>query len=221
MIELTSIEKIYNKGKANEFQALYDVNLKIQQGEFIAITGKSGAGKSTLLHILGCIDSATSGTYTLFNENIASLNDKKLSLARNQFFGFVMQDYALINHLSVYENIMLPALISKEKNTGLDKRIRDISEKVGIGTLLRKKVNQLSGGERQRVAVARALINNPQILIADEPTGNLDSSNSDNIFQLFRSVNNDGVTVIIVTHDPELAQKFDRQIVVSDGRVVV
>lgn len=220
MIQLTNIEKIYNKGKANEFQALYDVNLKIQQGEFIAITGKSGAGKSTLLHILGCIDSSTSGTYTLFNENIASLNDKRLSLARNQFFGFVMQDYALINHLSVYENIMLPALISKEKTTGLDKRIRDISEKTGIGALVRKKVNQLSGGERQRVAVARALINNPQILIADEPTGNLDSSNSDNIFRLFQSVNNDGVTVIIVTHDPELAQQFDRQIVVSDGRVV-
>ena len=220
MIKLHNISKTYNAGKINQFTALHSINLTITQGEFVAITGKSGAGKSTLLHILGCIDTPTDGYYSLFNENIEKLNDRKLSDMRNQIFGFVMQDYALINNLSAYDNIIIPALLKKNSLKNIDTRIKNIAEKVDISPLLQKKVNLLSGGERQRVAIARSLINSPKILIADEPTGNLDSSTSEKIFSLFKMINQDNVTVIIVTHDNELAERFTRKIIISDGYII-
>lgn len=220
MINLHNVSKTYNAGKSNQFTALHSINLTIAQGEFVAITGKSGAGKSTLLHILGCIDTPTDGYYSLFNENIEKLNDRKLSDMRNQIFGFVMQDYALINNLSAYDNIIIPALLKKNSLKNIDTRIKNIAEKVDISPLLQKKVNLLSGGERQRVAIARSLINSPKILIADEPTGNLDSTTSEKIFSLFKMINQDNVTVIIVTHDNELAERFTRKITISDGHII-
>ena len=220
MIELDQIGKTYNPGKPNAYTALRSVDLRIEEGEFIAITGKSGAGKSTLLHILGCIDSPTEGRYSLFGEDVGHFGDRKLSELRNRSFGFVMQDYALISHLSAYDNIRLPALLKKKGLINIDARIREIAERVGVASLLSRKVNLLSGGEQQRVAIARALIHVPKILIADEPTGNLDSQTSEKIMNLFREINRDGVTVIAVTHDRELAGQFSREIVVSDGRVL-
>ncbi len=220
MIELHDISKTYNIGKNNQFTALHSINLTIHQGEFVAITGKSGAGKSTLLHILGCIDTPTEGCYNLFGQNVEKLKDRKLSDIRNQTFGFVMQDYALINNLTAYDNIIIPALLKKNKMQNVDAQIKNLAEKVEISPLISKKVNTLSGGERQRVAIARALINSPKILIADEPTGNLDSATSEKIYALFKMINQEEVTVIIVTHDEDLAAKFSRKITISDGCII-
>lgn len=220
MIHMNDITKIYNNNKPNKSIALNHIDLDITSGEFIAITGKSGAGKSTLLHIIGCIDNVTSGLYKLFDTNVANYNDKDLSKIRNQYFGFVMQDYALINNISVFDNIMLPALLSKSSFKNIVNKTESLSEKLQISHLLNKNINQLSGGEQQRVAIARALINTPRILIADEPTGNLDSYNSQIIYDLFRMINNEGVTVIVVTHDLDLAQKFERLITLRDGKIV-
>lgn len=219
MIKLTNISKTYNEKKSNQFTALKNVSLDIASGEFIAITGKSGAGKSTLLHIIGCIDTPSSGTYTLMGENIDHFSDRKLSHLRNRHFGFVMQDYALISNLSVHDNILLPALLHKGGIKKIEERIKSIAEKVEISHLLSKNVNHLSGGERQRVAIARALINSPKILIADEPTGNLDSATAEKIFDLFKLINQEGVTIVVVTHDMDLAMKFDRQIKILDGEI--
>lgn len=220
MIRLENITKIYNKGKINEFCALKDINLDIERGDFMAITGRSGAGKSTLLHILGCIDTATSGKYELLGTDVSNYKDRELSHMRNKYFGFVMQDFALINNLSVFDNITLPALLSGYGFKDISCRAEEITEKIGIGKLLRKNVNQLSGGERQRVAIARALINDPAVLIADEPTGNLDSENAHGIMMLFEAIHKEGVTVIVVTHDEKIAMQFDRQIVISDGKLL-
>lgn len=220
MIELHDIGKTYNIGKNNQFTALHSINLTIHQGEFVAITGKSGAGKSTLLHILGCIDTPTEGCYHLFGQNVEKLRDRKLSDIRNQTFGFVMQDYALINNLTAYDNIIIPALLKKNKMQNVDAQIKNLAEKVEISPLISKKVNTLSGGERQRIAIARALINSPKILIADEPTGNLDSVTSEKIYALFKMINQEEVTVIIVTHDEDLAAKFSRKITISDGCII-
>lgn len=220
MIELDRIGKIYNKGKANEFIALNEISLSINDGDFICITGKSGAGKSTLLHIIGCIDKATYGSYKLNGQEVSELSDRKLSLYRNRLFGFVMQDYALISDLTAYDNILLPALIKKGKLDSALKKLEITSEKIGIKKILRKPVNILSGGEKQRVSIARALINDPKILIADEPTGNLDSANSETIFDILKNINKEfNVTVIAVTHDTELASRFDKRVIINDGSI--
>ena len=217
MIRLTNVSKIYNPGKAYEVEALRNISLHISAGEFVAITGKSGAGKSTLLHILGCIDVPTAGTYELLGENVETLSEGKLAQLRNNTFGFVMQDYALIDGITAYENIILPALLKKKGTVDLDARVDALADKVGISHLLKKNVNHLSGGERQRVAIARALINQPKILIADEPTGNLDSATATMIFERFQRINEDGMTIVLVTHDNDLADRCKRQIVIGDG----
>ena len=217
MIVLENITRTYRVGK-NEYPALKETNLLIGAGEFVAVTGKSGAGKSTLLNIIGCIDRPTSGSYILCGERIAYRNDGELAGLRNSMFGFVMQDYALIGNITAYDNILIPTLIRGKAKKKAD--IEAAAARVGITDLLKKNVNHLSGGERQRVSIARALINEPKILLADEPTGNLDRANAEKIVSLFEEINRGGVTVIAATHDPEMASRFRRRIELADGVVI-
>lgn len=221
MIEIKNINKTYNIGKANAYQALYDVSFKVDDGEMIAIIGKSGAGKSTLMHIIGCIDDFESGTYILNGEDISTIKESKRAKIRNQDIGIVMQDFALVEDYTAMENVMIPLYFSKGKS-GESKKIRAIRalEKLGIGDLATKKVNKLSGGQKQRVAIARAIVNNPSILLADEPTGALDVKTSAEMMEVFKELNKQGITVIIITHDMEVAEACGRVVEISDGRIV-
>ena len=220
MIKINDLVKIYNNGKANEFEALKGVSLEIADGEMVAIMGKSGAGKSTLLHVLACIDSYEGGEYYLNDILIKDLGEKRLAQIRNENIGMVMQDFALVEDFTASENVMIP--LSFSKNKVKDKKQKAISAlaQVGIPDLVDKDVNKLSGGQKQRVAIARAIANAPSIILADEPTGALDSKTSDEIMNLFKTLNEDGKTVIIVTHDINIAQKCERIIEISDGLIV-
>lgn len=222
MIEIKNVHKTYNLGKANAFTALKDVSLTIRDGEMIAIIGKSGAGKSTLMHILGCIDSFEKGEYILNGENISKISEKKSAEIRNMEIGIVLQDFVLMEQYSVLENVLMPLYFSK--NTGKrferEKKAKEILKRLEMNQLLNKKVNQLSGGQKQRVAIARAMINQPGILLADEPTGALDVKTSEEIMDVFKKLNEQGTTVIIITHDMEVAAKCDRVIEISDGRIL-
>ena len=220
MIEIKNIDKTYNKGKANAFQALKDVSLTIEDGEMVAIIGKSGAGKSTLMHIIGCIDDFESGTYILNGEDISSIKEGKRAKIRNKDIGIVMQDFALVEDYTAIENVMIPLYFAKGKLLESKKSIaKKALEKVGIGELASKRVNKLSGGQKQRVAIARAIVNNPSILLADEPTGALDVKTSAEIMGVFKELNEQGITVIIITHDMEVAEGCERVIEISDGRI--
>ena len=216
-INIINISKSFTIGKETKVNVLKEISLTINDGEMIAIIGRSGAGKSTLLNIIGCLDNADNGEYYLDKLCIHNLPESKLANIRNSKFGFVMQDFALIEDESVKHNIELPALFSKSKKN-ID--YFQISKKLGINKLLDRKVSLLSGGEKQRTAIARALINNPPYIIADEPTGALDSKTSSEIMELFKSLNKEGKTIIIVTHDPEIAQQCDRIIEISDGKII-
>ena len=220
MIELNNIDKTYNIGKSNAFQALKDVSLTIEDGEMVAIIGKSGAGKSTLMHIIGCIDDFESGTYILNGEDISSIKEGKRAKIRNKDIGIVMQDFALVEDYTAIENVMIPLYFAKGKLLESKKSIaKKALEKVGIGELASKRVNKLSGGQKQRVAIARAIVNNPSILLADEPTGALDVKTSAEIMGVFKELNEQGITVIIITHDMEVAEGCERVIEISDGRI--
>lgn len=220
MIKLVKINKIYNKGKDNEFYALKDVTLNIDEGELVAITGKSGAGKSTLLHTLACIDGYDSGEYYLDDMLIKHVSDRKASKIRNEHIGIVMQDYALIEDISAINNVMIPLDFSRKKVKDAHKRALETLDMVGIGAMYKKQVRKMSGGQKQRVAIARAIVNNPKILLADEPTGALDNENSDEIMKIFSNLNERGITVIIVTHDMNLAKQCKRIIEISDGKII-
>lgn len=221
MIKLNNIQKIYNKGKSNEFEALKNVSLTIDDGEFVAIIGKSGAGKSTLLHIIACIDSYESGEYYIDDIFIKNLGETKLAEIRNSKLGIVMQDFALVDDFSCFENVMLPLDFSKKKTTDKKEKAMNTLQAVGLGAIAKKPVNKLSGGQKQRVAIARAIVNNPSVILADEPTGALDSKTAAEIMGLFRELNEKGHTVIIVTHDLEIANQCDRIIEISDGKIVL
>lgn len=222
MIEIKNIQKTYNYGKSNAFQALNDVSLTINDGEMVAIIGKSGAGKSTLMHILGCIDEFESGKYYLNGEDVSSLNEKKRAQIRNSKIGIVLQDFALVESYSVIENVMLPLYFSKSIKGKKEKMAKaiDVLKQMEMYEFVDKKVNKLSGGQKQRVAIARAMINNPKILLADEPTGALDVKMSAEIMSIFEKLNKQGTTVIIITHDMEVAKKCSRIIEISDGRII-
>ncbi len=219
LIELENIDKIYRSGQQS-YQALREVSLSVEEGEMIAIQGKSGAGKSTLLHIIGCVDTFDGGSYILDGLDVGKLNDRQLARIRNQKMGFVMQDFALVPKLSVYENIAIPLYLSK--NVRL-RKIRDMAEKaaedVGLAGQLDKRANQLSGGQKQRVAIARAVVNTPKIILADEPTGALDAATAGEILALLKKQNEKGITVIIITHDDSIASSCDRIIRIKDGKV--
>ena len=220
MIKLDNINKIYNKGKDNEFYALRDVSLDIDTGELVAITGKSGAGKSTLLHILACIDGYDSGEYYLDDMLIKHVSDRKAAQIRNEHIGIVMQDYALIEDISAINNVMIPLDFSRKKVKDARRKAIETLDMVGIGDMYKKQVRKMSGGQKQRVAIARAIVNNPKILLADEPTGALDNENSSEIMNIFSNLYERGITVIIVTHDMNLAKQCKRIIEISDGRIL-
>jgi len=222
MITLENITKIYNKGKSNEFEALKKIDFSVNDGEFVSIIGKSGAGKSTLLHILACIDSYEGGEYKIDDIVIKGQNEKELAQIRNQKIGMIMQDYALIEDFTCIENVMLPLdfAANKKKKKNKNKLALDALKSVGMESLANKSVNKLSGGQKQRVAIARAVVNKPAIILADEPTGALDSQTSAEIMKLFQDLNNEGKTIIIVTHDLEIAKQCNRIIEISDGKII-
>lgn len=220
MIKLTNIQKIYNKGKSNEFEALKGISLTIKDGELVAIIGKSGAGKSTLLHILACIDSYEDGKYVVDDVLVKNLSEKKLAEIRNSKIGIVMQDFALVDDFSCIENVLLPLDFAAKKKSDRKELALAALKSVGMDSMAKKPVNKLSGGQKQRVAIARAIVNKPSIILADEPTGALDSKTATEIMELFRELNKNGHTVIIVTHDLEIANQCDRIIEISDGKII-
>lgn len=219
-IIISSLKKSFYSKSGIETAVLSNISLKISSGSCIAIQGKSGAGKSTLLHIIGCLDSQTAGDYFLDDINVTALSAKEKSLLRNTKFGFVMQDYALINDESALDNIMLPAVFSKKNLSIVKERAIKLLADFGMQELAFKKVNMLSGGEKQRVSIIRALINDPNYILADEPTGALDSKNTEDILKIFLDLNKKGKTIIIVTHDDTVAAMCNYIITLSDGMVL-
>lgn len=217
MIELRAVEKIYRRG-SEEVHALRGIDLDIGMKEFISIVGPSGSGKSSLLHILGCLDKPTKGAMKVDNVNVERLSEKELDEIRRRKIGFVFQQFYLMPGLSVFENVSLPRIFSKQK---IDhEKITELIGMVGLQDRIRHFPNQLSGGEMQRVAIARALVNDPEIVLADEPTGNLDSENSEKIFELLKSLHDVGYTIVMVTHNKDLASRADRLISLKDGRIL-
>ena len=220
MIKLDNIVKVYNPKKANEFEALHGVSAEIQDGELAAVIGKSGAGKSTLLHILACIDSYQEGEYTIDGTLVKNLSERQYAKTRNEKIGMVMQDFALVEDFTALENVMIPLNFSKKKIPNKKEKALAALRSVGIEELAKKPCNKLSGGQKQRVAIARAIVNEPAMILADEPTGALDTKTSAEIMELFRSLNEQGRTVVIVTHDPKVAEQCGRVIEISDGEIV-
>lgn len=220
-LELNNIQKVYNSGSAEEVHALKGINLDIEKGEMIAVMGPSGSGKSTLLHILGCLDGPTEGNYTLGGRKISGLKDKELAEIRNRSIGFVMQDFGLMNDHNALENVAVPLLFDKSvKWRDIEKRALKVMEKLEIKELSTRRTYQLSGGQKQRVAIARALVNEPDFILADEPTGALDTRLTDEIFTLLQALNKDGKTVIVVTHNPIISNYCQKTLSIVDGRLI-
>ncbi|MFY2764460.1 ABC transporter ATP-binding protein [Arenimonas sp. MALMAid1274] len=219
MIRLTGIVKRYIMGE-EELLALAGVDLHIGRNEYVALIGPSGSGKSTLMNLLGCLDTPTSGTYVLNGRDTSTMNDNELAQVRNQEIGFVFQSFHLLPRLTVLENVMQPLVYRGLPRPERKRLATEALEKVGLGNRLGHRPNQLSGGQRQRVAVARALVGKPSILLADEPTGNLDSRTSADIMALFDEVHRSGQTVVVVTHEPDIAAYCKRTLRVNDGRIV-
>jgi len=219
LIKLENIYKIYGSGNT-EVVALSDVNLTIEPGEYCSIMGTSGSGKSTMMNILGCLDRPTKGEYYLNGDNVASLSSRQLAIIRNQRIGFVFQQFHLLAQLSALENVILPmkyAGVSPEEQKA---RAVEALTKVGLENRLHNRPNQLSGGQQQRVAIARAIVNKPLILLADEPTGALDSETTKEVMKIFEDLNQEGMTIILVTHEHEVAQLTNRAIQFSDGKII-
>ncbi|MBA7681191.1 putative ABC transporter ATP-binding protein YknY [subsurface metagenome] len=217
MIELENITKIYRMGKI-EVPALRGATLSINQGEMLAIIGASGSGKSTLMNIIGCLDKPTTGSYLLDEADVSRLNDNQLAELRNKKFGFVFQEYNLLSRASAVANVELPLIYSNIRHRR--KQAMEALERVGLGERARHKPTELSGGEQQRVAIARALVNNPDVILADEPTGNLDSVSTDQIISVFRKLNQEGITVVLVTHEMDIAEQTRRIIRLYDGKII-
>lgn len=220
MIKLTNIKKTYNPKKTNEFEALHNISLEIQDGEMVAVIGKSGAGKSTLLHILACIDSYEDGEYRIDGTLVKKLSERKLAQIRNEKIGMVMQDFALVEDFTAIENVMLPLDFAKRKKPNRKQIAMDALKSVGMDSMAKKPVNKLSGGQKQRVAIARAIVNQPSVILADEPTGALDSKTAQEIMEVFKELHQQGKTVIIVTHDMGVAEQCDRIIEIADGQII-
>lgn len=219
MIEIKNLHKVYKNGDI-EVPALKDISLSIKEGEFVAIMGSSGSGKSTFMNILGCLDRPTLGEYFLDGISIQDRNEEELSNIRNLKIGFVFQSFNLIPRTSALKNVELPLLYAR-KNQKIRKDLAvELLEKVGLKDRTHHMPNELSGGQRQRVAIARALANKPPIILADEPTGNLDSKSGEEIMGIFKQLNDEGVTIIIVTHEPDIAQHCKRVVVFKDGNLI-
>ncbi|MEZ5964969.1 MAG: ABC transporter ATP-binding protein [Planctomycetota bacterium] len=218
VLELRGVRKTYGEA-GHSVEVLRGIDLSVQPGEFVAIVGPSGSGKSTLLNLLGCLDRPSAGAYLLEGEDSAQLDDFRLSRMRNERIGFVFQSFMLVPHLSVRENVELPLLYARVPRGRRRQRCVELIEQVGLGHRLGHRPNQLSGGECQRVAVARALANDPALLLADEPTGNLDSKTSADILRLFFDLHAAGRTLVMITHDAEIAAKAPRRVVIRDGLI--
>ena len=219
VIEIAGLYKDYDT-PAGVFPVLKDVNLTIDQGDYVAIMGHSGSGKSTFMNILGCLDRPTKGEYKLDNQSVKSLNGNELAKLRNKTIGFVFQGFNLLARSSLLDNVSLPLVYASDSKSLREEKSKKLLEKVGLGKYLNSKPNQISGGQQQRVAIARALVNQPRIILADEPTGNLDSKTSEEIMDLFNALNKEGITIIIVTHENDIADHASRQVRFLDGKIV-
>ena len=218
-VKLANISKVYKMGD-NDVVALNGVDLEIAEGEFVAIMGPSGSGKSTLMNILGCLDTPTTGSYLLDNEEVANLSEDVLAKIRNKKIGFVFQNFNLLSRISALENVALPLVYAGVSKTERINRAQELLKMVGLADRQHHMPNELSGGQRQRVAIARALVNNPKIIMADEPTGNLDTKSSVEIMAMFKELYKQGKTIILVTHEPDIAENAKRIITVRDGKIV-
>lgn len=216
IIKTAGITKVYRIGDI-KVNALRGIDLEIKKGEFVAIMGPSGSGKSTLMNIIGCLDVPTSGQYYLNNMDISKLNDNQLANIRNKEVGFVFQTFNLLSRTNIYGNVELPMIYSSERIGNKKKKILDAIESVGLTELIKHRSSELSGGEKQRVAIARALVNQPSVILADEPTGNLDSRTGEEIMTIFQKLNREGKTIILVTHELEIARHTHKIIYLRDG----
>ncbi|WP_309121963.1 ABC transporter ATP-binding protein [Paenibacillus sp.] len=219
MIRLEGVSKTYRNG-AVEVLALKPLDLAIEKGEYVAIMGPSGSGKSTLMNILGCLDTPTSGTYTLDGERVETLDEERLALVRNKKIGFVFQNFHLLPRQSILRNVELPCVYGGVPRSQRTERARELLGKVGLGDRVHHRPNELSGGQRQRAAIARALAMEPSVLLADEPTGNLDAKSSEDIMRLFGRLHAEGATVILVTHEADIAAHANRVLRFGDGDIV-
>ena len=216
LIDLRNINKTYRNGD-QELKVLKNINLTVEEGDFVAIMGPSGSGKSTLMNIIGMLDRPTTGEYFLGNEDVANLGDKKLAKVRNNQIGFVFQQFFLLSKLNALQNVELPLIYAGASQGSRRNLAKQYLEKVDLGTRMTHLPSELSGGQKQRVAIARALVNNPSIILADEPTGALDTKTGEQIMELLTELNAEGKTIIMVTHEPEIAAYAKRQIVIRDG----
>ena len=219
VIELTDITKVYRTGDV-DLRALDGVSLHVDDGEFVAIMGASGSGKSTLMNILGCLDRPTSGTYELSGRLVSGMSKNELAEIRSHFLGFVFQQFNLLSRTSALENVELPLVYAGVKAKERKRRARVALERVGLGARMEHHPNQLSGGQQQRVAIARAIINNPKVILADEPTGALDSRTSVEVMALFQELSDAGITIVVVTHEADVAAFASRVVMMKDGKVV-
>ena len=219
LIELTGIYKVYDMG-AEKVHALNGVDLAVERGEYVAIMGSSGSGKSTLMNLLGCLDTPSSGSYVLNGTAVQDLDDTQLAGIRNKEIGFVFQTFNLLSRTDALHNVELPLVYAGLSRAERRERARQALERVGLGSRMTHQPNELSGGQRQRVAIARALVNQPSILLADEPTGNLDSATSEDIMRLFDELHQAGNTVVLVTHEPDIAEHAWRKVLLRDGKVL-
>mgnify|MGYP002570163959 CR=1 FL=1 len=219
MIEIKNLYKTYNYGKPNAFEALKDVSLTINDGEMVAIIGKSGAGKSTLMHILGCIDDFEKGQYIFNGKDISKVNEKKSAAIRNSEIGIVLQEFALMEQYTVLENVIMPLFFTPKsgRRGEKEKRALEILKRLEMDEYAHKKVNKLSGGQKQRVAIARALVLNPSLIIADEPTGNLDEVNTKEVLNILKNENEKGRAIIVITHDMKVALNAKRRYRLEEG----
>jgi len=216
--ELRHINKIYGSGDT-EVRAVNDLSLTVESGDYLAVMGASGSGKSTAMNILGCLDRPSSGSYVLQGQAVEGLGDDDLAGLRNSCLGFVFQQFHLLGHLSALENVELPMIYANVPADGRRRRATEALQRVGLGERLRNRPNQLSGGQQQRVAIARAIINRPALLLADEPTGALDSETTRDVLEIFDQLNGDGMTVVLVTHEHDVAERAKRVLLFRDGRI--
>ncbi len=219
MIRIEGLSKVYKSGSI-EVEALKSINVQINKGEFVGIMGPSGSGKSTFMNIIGCLDRATSGLYILDDKRIEDMADNLLAGVRNQKIGFVFQSFNLLPRMTALKNVELPMVYARVSAKDRRERAMQALERVGLTDRVHHRPNELSGGQRQRVAIARALVNNPAIILADEPTGNLDSKSGYEVMEIFKELNREGATIIIVTHEPEIASQTKRIISFRDGEVI-